>query len=790
MRFPVSALAGLAFSALVVARAADSTVPRWEQMDYGPFLMSSVTQPWSRTGEDPADLTLKGLTIRLGTDASATFDTGLLRWSTVWTGGWLKLMGTPFDGTHRPPERSRPAVVGTVLHATSARPGWAKDGDWRDPRVEPFVPLPRDWGQFRGHHVAGERVSLDYTIGTTAVSEAPWLARASGLTAFGRSLRIGAHQKPVQLLVTETLLPLRNQRAFDGTQPTQQAEFREFGDQWAVAPGLPKGSHWRVEQGTRLILELPASRSPVAFPLLIGRGPAVEVRAALPVLLDGAPDPEVIARGGPAQWGETLVTRGKLGDSAGAYAVDTLTAPDDNPWRSWLRFGGFDFFADGKRAALGTWNGDVWIVSGLDETLERLEWRRFATGLFQPLGLTFVRGEVYVLGRDQITRLRDVNGDGEADAYECFNNQVSITPNFHEFALDLHTDPAGNFYFNKGAPLLGTEYWDPISAHNGCVVKVSADGSRLERYATGLRAPNGLGVGPRGEVTSADNEGIWTPVCRLNWVRPGGFYGAVGMDHGAVDAPARRAGGWEPSDFVPRYPDPRYDPPLCWLPFAVDNSAGSQVWAPAGFGPLSGELIHLSYGKCRAFHVLREEVGGVMQGGVVPLPWAFESSAMRGRPHPAGGSLYVCGLKGWQTTAARDGAFHRVRYTGKPVPRLVGVRVQRDGYELRFNEAVDPAIARDPQNWNLQEWNYLWSRRYGSDLYSVAEPGRVTGKKGALKGDEIAVRSVEVTDGGRRLRIGTAERRPVMQWMLKAALRTSAGADFTVEYYGTVNAVR
>lgn len=49
----------------VCSQAADP-LPRWEQMDYGPFLMSSVLMPWSRTGEDPADITLKGLTVKLG----------------------------------------------------------------------------------------------------------------------------------------------------------------------------------------------------------------------------------------------------------------------------------------------------------------------------------------------------------------------------------------------------------------------------------------------------------------------------------------------------------------------------------------------------------------------------------------------------------------------------------------------------------------------------------------------------------------------------------------------------
>ena len=30
-----------------------------------------------------------------------------------------------------------------------------------------------------------------------------------------------------------------------------------------------------------------------------------------------------------------------------------------------------------------TWNGDVWLVSGIDDTLELLTWQRIATGLFQ-----------------------------------------------------------------------------------------------------------------------------------------------------------------------------------------------------------------------------------------------------------------------------------------------------------------------------------------------------------------------------------------------------------------------
>jgi glucose/arabinose dehydrogenase len=152
----------------------------------------------------------------------------------------------------------------------------------------------------------------------------------------------------------------------------------------------------------------------------------------------------------------------------------------------------------------------VWLVSGLDESLAKVKWKRFATGLFQPLGCKVVDGKIYVLGRDQITRLHDLNGDGEADFYENFNNDSVVTDNYHEFALDLQTDRAGNFYYAKGVP------WEPTatSPHQGVMIRVSKDGSKFEIVASGLRAPNGLGMGPEDQLSVSDNEGTGFPQIR------------------------------------------------------------------------------------------------------------------------------------------------------------------------------------------------------------------------------------------------------------------------------------
>ena len=78
-----------------------------------------------------------------------------------------------------------------------------------------------------------------------------------------------------------------------------------------------------------------------------------------------------MTKGGPPSYPKPIATKGTLGKSDGPYAVDTLTAPDDNPWNFFLRFGGHDFFKNGD-AAICSSPGDVWVVSGIDDSLQTL----------------------------------------------------------------------------------------------------------------------------------------------------------------------------------------------------------------------------------------------------------------------------------------------------------------------------------------------------------------------------------------------------------------------------------
>ena len=287
--------------------------------------------------------------------------------------------------------------------------------------------------------------------------------------------------------------------------------------------------------GKRIVLKVPALAAST-FKLVItnlGLTESLPIIAAAKTILS----PESLTRGGPTRFAETVVAKGELGIAPDgmAYVVDTITTPESNPYKSRLRFGGFDFFSDG-RAAITTWNGDVWVVSGLDGTLATVSWKRYAAGLHQPLGLKIVDDVVYVTTRDGIERLVDLGKHGEADFYEAFNSDVHTSGGFHEFSFDLCTDPQGNFYYAKSGPVkAGGRGFERITESNGCMFKISKDGLRSEVYATGFRAPNGMSIGPKGEVTSGDNEGTWTPSSRVNLIEKGGFYGVPPLSHRSPD---------------------------------------------------------------------------------------------------------------------------------------------------------------------------------------------------------------------------------------------------------------
>ena len=710
---------------------------------------------------------MKGQAIRVGPAASMLFDTELLRMAAGWTGGYITTHGVAFDGAHG----AHPQIDGEQKFGLRTMPGWADArGRFDDPRPEPFGPLPEDWCRWDGHYVLGERVVLAYTVLGTRIHEQPSSVEQDGETGFVRTFMTEKTKQALAAMLCEadaTRAGVEDNIATltAGTNVTKVA-----------LVGAPRGVTLEISGTNGVVLKLARGTPRALFSVVMWSG-TTDNQAKFAALTKGKPELAEVTKGGPPHWPELVITKGVLKTSAtpdGAYETDSITAPTDNPWKRRVRFAGLDFFADGKRAALCTHDGDIWIVSGLDQRLERLEWRRFASGQYETLGLVIVNDVIYTSGRDQLTRYLDLNGDGEADYYENFNNQYASTEGFHEFVFDLQTDRKGNFYFAKANPVNagGSGFGHQAAArgngtvcqHSGCLFKVGKDGRKLEVYARGFRAPNGIGVSPDGQVTSSDNEGTWVPTTPLHWIRPGQFCGVL-------------------NKLTPKTVSDAFVPPLCWLAKNYDNSGGGQIWVTSDkWGPFRGELLHESYGQSSLFLVLKERLAdGRMQGGVVKFPLKFTSSVMRAKFNRQDGQLYVAGLSEWQSNAGRATGFDRVRYTGKPVYSVRDLKVVKEGVQLTFTQPLAADAAADLQNFSGKRWNYERAEHYGSPEFSVEDPK----KRGR---DPLNITGARLSADARTLTVEIADLKPVMQQTLKFNLRAADGTPIAQEVMHTIHA--
>ncbi|MBI5760245.1 MAG: hypothetical protein HZA46_17145 [Planctomycetales bacterium] len=522
-------------------------------------------------------------------------------------------------------------------------------------------------------------------------------------------------------------------------------------------------AEWSAENG-RLRLKISAGQEPLRFTVWLPSDSAT-VRDAdtskFANSLSDQPIPDAdrdltaLTKGGPPRWPQRLETKAVLGADNGPFAADVLTAPESNPWLAQTRFTGLDFFPDG-RIAVCSWDGDVWIVESQPGKAD-LRWQRIASGMFQPLGLKIVDGKIHVTCRDQLAVLHDLNGDGEIDFYQCLNNDHQVTEHFHEFAMGLQTDAAGNFYYAKS----GCHGKAAVVPHHGTLLRVSKDGSRTDILANGFRAANGVCLNPDGSFVVTDQEGFWNPKNRINWVTvdPSGkpkFYGNMLGYHDVTDSS-----------------DSAMVPPLCWITNAFDRSPAELLWVESDrWGPLKGSLLNLSYGYGKVFLVPHENVRGTMQGGMIELPLPlFPTGVMRGRFHPTDGQLYLCGMFAWAGNATYPGGLYRLRATGQPIYLPVGLHATKSGLKLTFTEPLDPA-SLDVKNLQIKTWSLKRTKDYGSKHF-----------------DEklLDVRGAKLSADSKTLTLDVSELRPTWCMEIKYSFRSATGTPIQGTIHNTIH---
>ncbi len=697
-------------------------------------------------GEDTErNLTPRGIVLDLGEGLHACFDPDLLRVSLVWRetaeGEYLAMNGMA-PGSYRVPglksaegQEKLPRPMGEALCATGIYPGWfageVRFEDPREPSADPVEvglgPIPEAMGRWEGIFLSQAGAVLRYRVGGTRVLERMRGARPGKSPVVVRGLRIAAHESELVVVLDQ------------------------IGE---VEAQCASGTVERVD-GRLVVRFAPATEEMDHAILILLAGPGDAAAMAAKLVKPGL---EGIEEPAGARWAEDVVTEGKRSEGDGAFVIDEVALPVPNPWKRNVRLSGMDFFEDG-RAAMATFDGDVWIVSGIDDALTEVRWRRFGSGLNEPMGLQIVEGEIYVFDRGGIVRLHDVNGDGEADFYENFSNVVAQTAETREFAMDLLKKPGGGFYIAKGGQIGST-----TGKMNGRIVEIFEDGRSFEVIAHGLRQPY-AGIDPEtGVVTASDQQGHWVPATPVRWIEKGSYHGFIPT---IVKDPVQTGEITEPP---------------VWIPHIVNQSGASQVWLrDAKMGPLNDSLIHIGYNRPELFKVYLDEGGAARQGAVASAVAEFPCALLKGVVHPVDGQLYTCGFRIWGTALDPISGFFRVRSTGAPSRVPEDVRAGREGVLLRFSFEVDREIALNPASYQVERWNYRRTADYGSGHYRLdGEPGQET----------LPVASLYLSEDKRSVFLGIPDMRPVHSMRVTYRLAVPTEIPVVQNAYLTIHEVR
>ncbi|MBK8547400.1 MAG: DUF1080 domain-containing protein [Saprospiraceae bacterium] len=361
------------------------------------------------------------------------------------------------------------------------------------------------------------------------------------------------------------------------------------------------------------------------------------------------------------------------------------------------RVGGMDFLSDG-RLVVSTWDADgaVYIIENAQSGVpSKMKVKKIAFGLAEPLGLKVVNDTIYVMQKQEMTCLVDVNGDDIIDEYKTLSDDWDVSANFHEFGFGL-TFKEGYFYATLATAINpGGASTQPQIQDRGKVVKVNQRTGETTFIASGLRTPNGIGIGYNGEIFVADNEGDWLPSSKILHVKEGAFFGSRSVDPEGTK-------------------DKKEQPPLVWLP---QDEIGNSPSTPSyiNIGPFKGQMIHGEVTNGGVKRVFVEEVNGNLQGCVFRFIQGLEAGINRLCWGPDG-SLYVGGIGNpgnWGQSGKLYYGLQRLTYNGKPTFEMLKVEARSNGVEITFSEPLHGFDGWKKDDFEVKQWYYLPTENYG-----------------------------------------------------------------------------
>ena len=441
------------------------------------------------------------------------------------------------------------------------------------------------------------------------------------------------------------------------------------------------------------------------------------------------------------------------------YKISTIPIPEEVV----LEVGGMAF-TDDNQLGISTRRGEVWLIDNLQSN--QPAFRRYASGLHEPLGLAYRNGSFYTTQRAELTKLTDTNNDGQADEYRTIYTWP-LSGNYHEYSYGPLFLPDGDMLVTLNLSWIGEGA--SLAKWRGWMLKISEEGE-MTPIATGLRSPAGFGFNPEGDVFYAENQGDWIASGRITHLKKGDFAGNPSGLRWTDDpaSPIKMKRSYFPDsiglmhEFAKNFANLKL--PTVWFPHTIMGISTSDIVTDStggAFGPFAGQMLVGDQGHSKIMRVFLEKVKGEYQGACFPFREGFSSGLLRLRWGPDN-ALYV-GMtsRGWASTGTEDYGLQRLSWTGKTPFEIKAMRAQSNGFELEFTQPVDEATATRPESYDMTGFIYKYHRTYGSPI---------------INQQPCPVERVEVSPDRRKVRLYVSGLREGYIHQLKAeGVRNSSG---------------
>ncbi len=655
--------------------------------------------------EEPMNRVRRGILIPLGNDLWTCFDPDLLRYAAYWKApkGEAPLTMDSMAGISYPDAKAKadkpPMLRGKIFSQTQELPGVGiaslPETDIRETELADgsgkVGRLPVEAGRFMWVWQEDDRLSLTYKIGKRDINEVNRLTHEGILE---RHILVSAGEQPLVIGLDGAMGKISGK----GNSQKVLLDSGEF-PRLSVISEEPFEIRTNTKSGTALFV--PAKFKGGEF--VIYR--ATDANLGLPgfqgYFATGAKSPsfpEKIEVTSPAAIG-----------NGSPISERPLNFPSENPWKRAVRPTDIAFLSNGD-ALITTLDGDVWRVKDIGE--KTAIWSRAAFGIFEPMSIAInAKDEVFVLGRDQITRLIDNDNDGFFDVYACASDAFNQTLHSRDYATSLELGRDGSFIIARAGLVDAKKLkYGETTSDRGSVLRISPDGSVVTKLADGLRVPF-IGMSPGGAIFASDQQGNFIPSTPIH---------RIGKDVPFL--------GYEPANFRKAKESA---PPLLWFPYQINRSGASfATLSEKAFPSLGETFVHLSWSG-RIFPIVTPEKGLPFAW---KLPFDFDFPILGAATNPKNGKLYATGIgiSGYKPETPKEAGIAEISQ-GAAIAAPVSLEVSQTSIIVGFKHPLPASLNLIAPRPELDMWDIKRTPKYGSGHFRWdGKPGEHSVKIGKL----------------------------------------------------------